>query len=322
MKTSYKKPTFGSKISYDFLSKALACHAICLISEAGLLQVLSNGNSLKIKDIHDMTNAPLIMSALFTLAGSGIVNFFGEKIRFSEIGEELAQDISMISLPFIGYRKLLAKQYELLNAPKNWSENDIDYESIAAYSIGFGEENINEVLKETLNQVNAKGTLCDLGCGSGAKLHHFCELFNLAGLGIDKDPGVIKKATRGNQNPNIEFINSDIRDLNGVWEDVEIVISNFVIHDMNNEKSCKKFLNSIGKRFPRYRCLIISDIVSYSESQPGIMPGFDYVHGLQGFVPRSLEETQKLFRKSGFEILKEEPVLGMNNTFIWVLKPQ
>lgn len=50
------------------------------------------------------------------------------------------------------------------------------------------------------------------------------------------------------------------------------------------------------------------------------MPGFDYVHGLQGITPRSYEETIETFIKADFKILKELAVPNMPNTFIWVVK--
>ena len=93
-----------------------------------------------------------------------------------------------------------------------------------------------------------------------------------------------------------------------------------VYHDISFER-CIEFLESIHKHFPRLRCLIVIDIVSISENLPSIMPGFDYVHGLQGFTPRNYEETLKTFANANFEVLREMPIPNMPNTFIWVLKP-
>jgi hypothetical protein len=80
-------------------------------------------------------------------------------------------------------------------------------------------------------------------------------------------------------------------------------------------------LASLQSNFPNMRFLIIVDIVSHSKMVPTIMPGFDYVHGLQGFVPRSYEQTHDVFKSSHYEIFDEIAVSNMPNTFIWSLKP-
>ena len=51
------------------------------------------------------------------------------------------------------------------------------------------------------------------------------------------------------------------------------------------------------------------------------MPGFDYIHGLQGFTPRTYEETLNTFKKANYKIFQEIEVPNMPNTFIWILKP-
>jgi len=67
--------------------------------------------------------------------------------------------------------------------------------------------------------------------------------------------------------------------------------------------------------------LLVIDIVSPSETLTSIMPGFDYVHGLQGLTPRNYEETIETFKKAKYEILEELEIKNMPNTFIWILEP-
>jgi hypothetical protein len=66
---------------------------------------------------------------------------------------------------------------------------------------------------------------------------------------------------------------------------------------------------------------VVVDIVSLSEKIPTIMPGFDYVHGLQGITPRNYEETLEIFERSGYRVFQEFSVPNMPNTFIWILMP-
>ena len=93
----------------------------------------------------------------------------------------------------------------------------------------------------------------------------------------------------------------------------------FEFHDFTpNEKSIK-IIDSFLENFPKLKCFFYMDIVTPSESQGDIMPGYDYVHGLMGIKTRTYEETMEVFIKSRFEVIKERPIVGLPNTYLWVL---
>lgn len=48
---------------------------------------------------------------------------------------------------------------------------------------------------------------------------------------------------------------------------------------------------------------------------------FDYVHGLQGILPRTYEEPIKMFTQSKYKIYKEIPIEKLPNAFLWILTP-
>ncbi len=120
----------------------------------------------------------------------------------------------------------------------------------------------------------------------------------------------------------VEVVNADITDLNEIWEDVTTAMINMVIHDIVPHSSCVHFLRSLRKHFPRLQCLVVADMVSMSEDHPTIMPGFDYVHGLQGITPRDYHGTIQVFTEAGYEVVSENPVPNMPNTFVWVVIPK
>jgi len=95
----------------------------------------------------------------------------------------------------------------------------------------------------------------------------------------------------------------------------------FVCHDISSPKKCSHILRSFWRNFPKMQYFILVDIVSFSETVPTIMPGFEYVHGLQGFTTRNYEETLQTLEEAQFDIIKEIKVPNMPNTFIWVTKP-
>ncbi len=320
MKKVKKKSELVNISHLTFTVIGLACHAICLIERAGILKILKN-RDFRSSQLKNYRNPHLVKAALATLVGAKVLLLKDDIYALTDLGESLARNMGTIMIPFIGYRKLLAKQFELLQHPRAWKEFDIDYPAIALASIEFGLSDLDPVLMDIFKSLKPKGTICDLGCGTGEKLVRICKTLKVSGLGIEKSSQVIKKSkkfTRGC--PQVEIIKGDIFNLRGVCEDIEIAMISQVYHDIHSLNQCVKFLNSLSDHFPRLRCLIIADIVSLSESLPSIMPGFDYVHGLQGVTPRSYEETIETFTKADFKVFKEVAVPNMPNTFIWVIK--
>lgn len=306
---------------FAFTAIGLACHALCLVENAGILNLLKHEGEFRHRQLQNYRNPHLVRAALVTLVGAKVLTIANDTYSLTDLGENLARNMGTIMLPFIGYRKLLAKQLELFQNPADWKDSEIDYPAIALSSIEFGLHNLDPLLLNVFKSLQPKGTICDLGCGTGEKLVKICEALNINGLGIEKQHTVIEESKQFTKHcSQVEIIHGDIFNLKGVWEDIEIAMISFVYHDINPFNRCIKFLNSIYDHFPRLRCLVIADIVSLSETVPSIMPGFDYVHGLQGITPRSYEETIDTFAKANFKIFKEIVVPNMPNTFVWIIK--
>jgi ubiquinone/menaquinone biosynthesis C-methylase UbiE len=306
----------------EFAAVGIASHALCLIDSAGILRILDENGQFQESQISKFSNPALIKAALITLVGGKVLNLNNKIYTLSRLGKELTKCVGLLSLPLIGYRKLFAKQTQILKDPTSARESDIDFAAVALASISFGANSLDPTLIEIFQSLKPKGTICDLGCGTAEKLLKLCKSTNSPGLGIEQNAQVIaesKKYTK--ENSRIEVIQGDVKNLKDVWEDVDIALMSFVSHDINPNGKCSKILRSFQRNFPRMRCLVIVDIVSLSEKLPTIMPGFDYVHGLQGIVPRNYEETIEVFKKAGYQVFQEIAVKDMPNTFIWILKP-
>lgn len=305
----------------EFVSIGLACHALCLIDHAGILKKMDEMGVFNERQIFEFNNPHLIRSALITLVGAKILQLKDHGYTLSKLGKQLAKNIGLITVPLNGYRKLFSKQFQLLQNPVI-KDSDIDFGALALASIDFGVSDLDPLLLNLFGAIKPRGTICDLGCGTGERLVKICKTLNSPGLGIEKSDQAIvqgKKYTRDYSK--VEIVKGDITDLKDVWEDVEIVTMSFVCHDINSFNKCSQMLHSFQNNFPRMQYLILVDIVSLSEKVPSIMPGFDYVHGLQGITPRTYEETCEVFKKAKYAISQEIPVPNMPNTFVWILKP-
>jgi len=324
-KIKEKKENINSTqmVYLDFIAKGLSCHALCLVKYAGVLDVLTNNGEFHVKHLQKYKNPNLIRAALSTLVGAKILTLLNNTYCLTDLGKNLTDNIGAIILPFVGYRNLIAKQLDLLNNPSDWNESEIDYSAIALSSIEFGLHDLDPIILEIFQAIGPRGTVCDLGCGTGEKLVKICKELGCTGLGIEKDSRVIKESREFTKNcSQVEIIQGDITNLDGVWEDVDVAMISMVYHDISPSEKCIEFLSSLHKHFPRLQRLLIVDIVSMSETIPTVMPGFDYVHGLQGITPRSYEETLKTFADTNFAVLEEVSVPNMPNMFIWMLKPK
>lgn len=312
-----------SNAHLDFLCKGLACHALCLIEYVGILRVIRDNGEIHKEDLCALKNPNLIHAALVTLVGAHVLTLNKNTYRLTELGKNLEKHIGAIFLPLVGYRHLFAKQFELASNPSDWKDSDIDFSAIALASIDFGLRDLDPIILEIFQQIKPKGTICDLGCGTAEKLVKICKTLNIDGLGIEKDPKVIEGSQKYTKDyPRVEVIKEDIMNLKGIWEDVDIAMISMVYHDITPSQLCVDFLKSLCIHFPRLQCLVVADIVSPSEKLPTIMPGFDYVHGLQGITPRNYEETLQTFTDANFSILKEIAVPNIPNMFIWVIVPR
>lgn len=318
-----KKLKTAKELDYwEFLNIGLACYGLCLLEEAGILsKLLEKEGSINEKDLQHEANPPLLRAALVTLVGAKVMEWKEDIFSLTNLGHNLAENIGTFQIPFVGYRHLLAKQDKLLKKPQHWKDSEIDYQSVAVSSINFGDRYVDPILIELVKRINPKGTICDFGCGTAEKLVKLCEATRASGLGFEKDKKVVKESWRFIKNhPEIEVVQSDITKLCGVWEDVELGFIGMVLHDLHKEKECVSFLSSLKNHFPRMRCLIIFDIVTMSQEVPSIMPGFDYVHGLQGIQPRTYQENLAVFEKADYQVRKEVAIPHMPNAYIWVLE--
>jgi len=305
-----------------FISIGLACQALCLLDASGVLKVLKEKGIFHEEEINTFNNPHLMKAAFLTITEADVVTLDHEGYRLTRLGYDLINHIGILTVPLLGYRKLFANQLQILKDPSSATHKDIDFPALALASSDFGIMDLDPLLLEIFVNLRPRGTICDLGCGSGEKLRKICKVTNVPGLGIDQSWQVIKKNKKQNaDSPKIEMIQGNITELENIWEDVEMALMCFVCHDITSFEQCSQVLKSLCSTFPRLRYLVLADIVSPSKKDSTIMPGFDYVHGLQGITTRTYEETIETFKSAEYNVFQEFKVPNMPNTFIWVLQP-
>lgn len=306
----------------NFISAGVACYAFSLIDELGLLEQLINEEGLS-PDCFELYSNPLVIrTAINTLKCNNIILFDQSVFRLTSLGENLVEHRSSIGLIYNGYGKVLASQIKITKEQlfnNNYVKDLINDKAISRASSHLGNTFFNAKLLEILQKHSIHGTICDLGCGDASTLISLCREKKLAGLGFDFSESSIEDAKKNLfYNEDVVLLTKDICNINEIYEDVEVLISSFVMHDFS-DILCKKMFKSFKIFFPNAKIFVYIDAVSPENGHHSQLPGFDYVHSLLGIKPRTFEETSTLLTESGFQILNQEAIIGLTNCYIWTL---
>jgi len=309
----------------NFIDIGVGCNALVSFKTLGLLDFLLKGNSIDyrmLKNSSFCSNFPLARAALITLVKIKVLEEKFGKYQLTNLGYELCNYIGLITMFFDGYGPLIINQSKIAINKISFSHKYLRGDVIAASSIQFGKNTLDPLIKDIFSSFSIRGTFCDLGCGMGTKLAWISKLTGNPGLGFENCKKTVKIISKKfKKNKKLSFEHQDVTNLIGIWEDVTVLMQYFVFHDFTPTQKCAALINSYLKNFPYLRYFIYVDIVAPSSSQDEIMPGFEYVHGLQGIETRTYEETMELFQMSKFEMINENKIPDMPNTFLWILKP-
>ena len=310
----------------SFIEIGVACNAITVLDQAGIVEKLLNAGHLRMKDLKKFSDKTkvLIESALKTLCHVEVLSKKGGSYILSDLGYEICDSISLFNMLFVGYCNLFSKQNEIFSGTESPDYYDLDNKAISKGCSGLPFSDLETELYNFIQRLAPRGMICDLGCGAGHRLIELQKSLNVRGLGIDLCKESIEEANKSViKNPLIDFIVADVRKLNRVWEEVEILMQCFMTHDISPKQTFLKTVSSYKKAFPNMKYFIVLDVFSSDTSEKNMKfaPGFDYIHGLQGISTRNYDETISLFTESGFEIELDIRSKSFPNTCLWILKP-
>lgn len=326
MKKRFPSKRGAEKSALGFIANGIACNCLVLLETMGILDFLAQGHSVDISMLHrpDFCSHPVAAeSAFLTLEKTGVLEETFGKYSLTELGDSLVEYIGLITMLFEGYGSLMAAQGEIGAHPEKKCGHLMNGKSIAEASILFGKKSVDPLVSHLVKQLQVKGTLCDLGCGVGTRLRWLCEETGNPGLGFENDPGAIALARKTyGEDGQVSIESEDITRLQGVWEDVTVLMQYFVFHDFACTPLWLSTMNAYLDHFPNLSYFIYVDVVAPSETKNELMPGYDYVHGLLGIETPTYEEMRELFDQSKFAVMQERAVPHLPNTFLWVLTPQ
>lgn len=310
------------KKTLQFISIGIGCNCLVSLNATGALNILLNTPFLTEQDISNLPNPIPIRMALLTLEKCRVVKKRGTNFQITALGRSLADQIGLINMLFDGYADLIAHQNQISNKEINNPAYFIRGSSISKAAVELAKNTFDPILMNEFSNLKISGLICDLGCGYGKMLSQICQQTGNPGLGFDNEQHVVHEAQKIFQETNISIQHKDIMNIQGLWEDVSALIQCHVLHDVRPDECCINIINSYLNNFPKLKYFFYLDTVSPSHSHNSILPGFDYVHGLLGLVPRTYEETINMFSQSHYNVFKEIAIPLLPNTFLWILTPK
>lgn len=305
-----------------FASIGVGCFALTFIDRIGLLSSLLIKGFICDSDVEkfEQFKKTASRSALVSLESCGVLTRIDNRYKLTSLGNNLVKYIGLFTMVFEGYGELMAKGVQIGLGKVKQPEKFINEASVAKSSVQFGESAVDLEVETLIKSLNIKGTICDLGCGSADRLLKLCKATNLPGLGLDSSAAAVRIARKTTKSyPLIEIEQEDGANLQGVWEDVQVLMQCFMIHDICPDQKLVECLISYKRNFPNLEYIVIVDIVAPDDPVSTFMPAFDYVHGLLGIDTRRYDRFVSLFERSGYDLAKEVS-LNMPNTYLWVLK--
>lgn len=323
-----EKRASGGKIApvkkaLEFVSAGVGCFALTLVHSVGIItSLIENGyfSEGELNNSRKFKNLLAIKSALLSLCLCHILTKKDSTYFLTPLGKQLANHIGLVRMAFNGYGELMAKGIPVAFNEIQRREKYQNGAAIALASIQFGEK-ADPVIMDVIKKLRLTGTICDIGCGSADRLLKICQETSLPGLGLDasrKALAIARRATQKHKNIRIEYANAV--KLEGVWEDVQLIMQCFMTHNIIPNEQFIKSLSSYRKNFPNLKYFLILDIVAPEDSFESHMPGYDYTLGLLGIETRKYGQFNMLFVKSGYKIVKKITI-DMPNTYLWVLMP-
>jgi cyclopropane fatty-acyl-phospholipid synthase-like methyltransferase len=168
-----------------------------------------------------------------------------------------------------------------------------------------------EYLELVLKHIPKKGTILDLGCGTGEPLAQFFIQRGFYVTGLDGSPKMIDLCKK--RFPDMKWIVGDMRVIN-LHQKFDAVIAWDSFFHLNQDDQ-KSMFNVFNQHLQEEGILLFTSGPKKSEVYSN-MDGHNFFH-----ASLDLNEYRKLLKENGFEILLnkvEDPACGMHT--VWVAK--
>ena len=327
--------------SARLFNSVVAGYAVVAACELGLLVELERGDEVHVPSFCGRAglHEPSVVGILRALACFRIVELSadGEVARRGDAFAEAYGEKGYFLWLLKGYGYLLgnlADLARLANRPPDDDDTSFVRRSprhIAEAGRDYGSRFVDRYFEAVLNDEPFE-VVCDLGCGSAERL------LKIAGrrpdvrcVGVDIDAKVVGLARERVREASLEgrvvVLEGDLRNLSPrpEFEEVELLLSFFVGHDVWPRERCARVLRELPGLFPRVRRFLLCDTfrsdAAPSPDLPTFTLGFELTHGVMGQYIPSESEWLALFEEAGWSCVGTHAV-GIPFSAIFDLRPR
>jgi hypothetical protein len=307
----------------SIFNAAIASSAIAAAFELGLFDELRRRGRVRVGeycDRHDLHRDSLeaVLSALHCCR---IVELdqARDEVETGDLFDQAHADKGYFSWLSSGYGRMLQNLGALVrNENRRGEFSGRSGEHIARagrdYGAHFVDPHFDAMLDELPFEVAA-----DIGCGSADRLINLARRRpGFRGVGIEMNAGAAALARNSISdngcNESLTVLEGDLRSVEAapVCDDVELVFSFFMGHDLWPRESCLEALERIRELFPRARRFLLCDTYRSNALGNGEVPiftlGFELTHAVMGQYVPTVEEWLNLFEESGWRCVNRRQI--------------
>lgn len=313
----------------------LGTAAISALFELGLLSAVADQSEVNLKIFCNERRLHLmsITAMTETLVYYDILEteHNGKTIKAGSSFDEFYQNKGYFLWLIRGYGHMLHTLADISQIDKR--EGDYlhrDGKFIAMAGKEYGTQFVDNYFNEVLSQMPYK-FIADIGCGSAERIINLAKSdSDFKGLGIEFNIDAVKLAVKNIKNENlekqVEIIHSNITYLapHSNLEDVDLVMSFFMAHDLWPREECLKALINIREIFPKVKRFLLCDTYradpKIEQDKPIFTLGFEVTHAMMGQYIPTVNEWIDLFKQAGWEC-ETQTQIGIPNSAIFDLRP-
>lgn len=305
--------------------------SFCL-NEIGLFKTLYDNKFITENEIDEKYDFNKISSILENSVILDIISSEENGYRLTSYGKDLYENIGFFTWAVGGYSAMFKNMSKLLVAEKHDFSGLIEGEFVSKGSNECNVTFMQEIIDGVIDNISFS-KMADLGCGNGKGLMRQLKRNNkISGIGIDINSDSIEIAKQNAKQENLDHklifhcrdVFNVLNDDEIIFEDVEVVTSFMMFHDlMNIEELKNNIITKLRKVFPNVKYFVIgdtfkSDRLKKGDDLPIFTTGFELIHSMAGTKLFPNSEYEKLFADSNLNI-QAKHFLNVPNTYLYVL---
>lgn len=309
--------------SAAIFNDTVVASAIAAAFDLGLFDEIRTQADVSVQEFCDNNDLQYdtVRAILIALQTKKIVRFdpVKDQVSADDLFQQVCCDKGYFAWLLGGYGAMLQNLSEMARKKhrKQGSSNRCG-QRIASAGRDYGAQFVDRYFQGCIDESHYSA-VADVGCGSAERLIQMATAnHELTGVGIEVDPGAVRLARseiqRAGLEKRIQVVEGDVRNLehSRYYEDVQIVFSFFMGHDLWPRQQCLLALQSVRRLFPNASRFLLCDTYRSQALDKVDIPiftlGFEFTHMIMGDYVPTLDEWMELFEESAWDCVESHSI--------------